>query len=82
MTVQTSEFASQTMPNLSDPQITKSADFYFSDLCLFSGELELDNILTIGDIHEYKLSWDFEEREEGLQYPVFYYLLKSELSEV
>ena len=57
----------------------KNYKFKLSEICLFSGELELDNILTIGDIHEYKLSWEFEEREEGLQYPVFNYLLKSEI---
>lgn len=25
--------------------------------------------MTIGDIFDYNLSWDFEEREEGRQYP-------------
>jgi hypothetical protein len=49
-------------------------------LRLFSGELELSNILTIGDIFDYNLSWDFEEREGGLQYPVFNYILTDELN--
>ena len=39
------------------------------DIIIFSGELEIENILTIGDIFDYNLSWDFEEREEGRQYP-------------
>jgi hypothetical protein len=50
------------------------------NLRLFSGELELSNILTIGDIFDYNLSWDFEEREGGLQYPVFNYILTDELN--
>ena len=41
----------------------------FRDITIFSGELEIENILTIGDIFDYNLSWDFEEREEGRQYP-------------
>ena len=41
----------------------------FRDITILSGELEIENILTIGDIFDYNLSWDFEEREEGRQYP-------------
>jgi len=48
------------------------------DITIFSGELEIENILTIGDIFDYNLSWDFEEREEGRQYPVFNYILRHE----
>jgi hypothetical protein len=51
---------------------------YAQDLRLFSGEIELPNILTLGDIMEYNLQWNHEEREEGLQYPVFHYRLFSE----
>ena len=48
------------------------------DLRIFSGHLELPNILTLGDIMEHQLGWNLEEREEGLQYPVFHYRLFSE----
>lgn len=48
------------------------------EIIIFSGELEIENILTIGDIFDYNLSWEFEEREEGRQYPVFHYILRHE----
>ena len=45
------------------------SNYFIRDITILSGELEIENILTIGDIFDYNLSWDFEEREEGRQYP-------------
>ena len=50
--------------------------YTFRDLCILSGGLELENILTVEDINNYQLAWDFEEREEGVRYPVFNYNIK------
>ena len=34
--------------------------------------------MTVGDIMEHNLGWNMEEREGGLQYPVFHYRLNTE----
>ena len=62
------------------------------DLCILSGDIELENHLTMDDIHDYDLAWDYEEREDNqrvihekfirfnreIKYPVFYYRLIAE----
>lgn len=49
-----------------------------NDLCIFSGGLEIPNILTLNDLVENELILHLESREDGVSYPVLHYRLKSE----
>ena len=48
------------------------------DLCIFSGGLEIPNILTPSDLVEHQLILHLESREDGVSYPVLHYRLNSE----
>ena len=50
--------------NLVNNRRPKEMEIEADDLCILSGNLELDNILTMKDIHDHNLAWDFEERED------------------